>query len=1571
MTSLLPLTPLVCKKCGTSHNSFKKCPSASIHSAVMSGDGDSDMKEREKKAKAECGKCPLCKGYHTFFYSRERKHWPSDRLFKCEDFRKQTVKERASVLEKFGCCPKCTSWNHKRSSCTVVQKCSADISGKKCGGAHSTMVCGSGNAYCGAVKPTYVSTSDTSDCSDVDFPDLTAETLLVFQDVQIAGVVSPARLVWDDGSTRGLVTHEYARACGMRSENIVYRLDVVGSKGEPEQGCYYEFELVKNNGSRKKVWAYGIDKIMEPPDHVDLSSVQHLFPHLPSSVFQPRSQKSPDILLGNNFLGLHPSGGQGRDAVGDLRAYQSDFGDGWVLAGTHPDLKPGRCSLTSSAYNLARVFKCEIVPELLPSFWEGECMGVLPPKRCGRCLRCTECTDPALIRSRKDQEELDILEKSVKLVNGKLHVSYPFKRDPHILPNNRSTVVKMAESQERRLLKSGHFDFYTSEMQKYVDRGVVVKLSKQDMEEWKGPVNYISHHGVEKPSVTTPLRIVTNSSLKNGSTSLNGCMIAGPNSLNSMMDIGLRFRCHETGMVFDLTKAYNSLLTGPIERNLRRFVWRRSPDEEWEDWAFDCVAFGDLPAANFLEIGRNLTADFGKHIDPVASKKIEKDSYVDDNVSGGSAAEVKRMQGVRLPDGTYSGTMRQILDLGNLKIKVILATGETDEDLKHLIGNKVLGYCWDATSDNMGVTFTIYLCNKKRKVWTKPALTADTLHLLESTPLTKRICLAITNGIFDFMGIACPFTIRFKLLMRQLFEGQNKQMNWEDKIPDDVLEAWKLLIAEAVQSSSLCFPRCTRPANAVGNPLVAGFGDGALPAFCAAIYLQWQVTCSHGQAECDYDYEASLLCGKARVTPLTGYTVPRSELSGVVLETRLALTSVKALQTEPSMKPKGVVLMADSECTISAVDTTTRALKPFFHNRVSEVLENMSEMKKYCPVEDIHHVPTELNPADLATRGNTKVCDIGPDSFWQRGPSFLCSKRDLWPISRDFVRADVPDDEVRGKPAFLACLRAYAMTSSALSSSLPDMWLAVQRVTQYSNSINKVIRILARLIKGWQMKSRREVPTVDNIGEPTANELESAERLLLLSAMPDTVNAEVDGKLASLCPEKDGNIVVTSGRIGEKSLSRLLGVPHLPILMPQSRSAYLYMVQAHEGEQGTVHNSLVETLARSRNKVWIHKGRDLAKKVCSQCPLCRRRGKDLASQQMAKIKEESLTMCRPFTYISLDFAGPVKVKGAVNSRAKLKCWITVYCCRSTKAVVLLATCGYDTQSFLLKHEEFVARHGAPATIVSDRGTQLVSAGRILSEKADDADKQTPGKWNWSKITKENSASNWHFVPIGSPHFNGLPEATVKVLKKTLSLALHPGTELTYPELVTLLAKIAYTVNSRPLGLANVSPSSQQEDHMLPLTPNHMLLARSSNISPPLEYSAADKFSSRLAYVAEVEKEWWDRWIKQVLPTLFSYKKWKVKQENIKAGELVMLKYPGQFKDDYCIAKVTEVHPSEDGLVRQVSVSYRKKNSRESPTVCKSKPLITEKVAIHRLHRLQLADEAVQLDAGQVDDEAAG
>ena len=141
---------------------------------------------------------------------------------------------------------------------------------------------------------------------------------------------------------------------------------------------------------------------------------------------------------------------------------------------------------------------------------------------------------------------------------------------------------------------------------------------------------------------------------------------------------------------------------------------------------------------------------------------------------------------------------------------------------------------------------------------------------------------------------------------------------------------------------------------------------------------------------------------------------------------------------------------------------------------------------------------------------------------------------------------------------------------------------------------------------------------------PNCRELETAERLLLLHGMVQTQEALAAGKLASLLPCRDGKLIVTRGRLGEKSLQRLLGVSSLPILMPNSRVAYLYMVEAHTGGFGLVHRSVVSTLARSRKKVWVVRGRNLARKVVNSCPRCDLDRKETLLQQMANIKEEQL-----------------------------------------------------------------------------------------------------------------------------------------------------------------------------------------------------------------------------------------------------------------------------------------------------------------------------------------------------------
>ena len=114
---------------------------------------------------------------------------------------------------------------------------------------------------------------------------------------------------------------------------------------------------------------------------------------------------------------------------------------------------------------------------------------------------------------------------------------------------------------------------------------------------------------------------------------------------------------------------------------------------------------------------------------------------------GGSYESVNRMKGFKLADGTFSGSLTRILNIGKLKIKTLVSSGEQDEEAKNLLGNKVLGMGWEATSDIMSLSFPVYLMNKKRKSRVSPPLTKETLwELLPKVEMTRRVCLGIVNG---------------------------------------------------------------------------------------------------------------------------------------------------------------------------------------------------------------------------------------------------------------------------------------------------------------------------------------------------------------------------------------------------------------------------------------------------------------------------------------------------------------------------------------------------------------------------------------------------------------------------------------------------------------------------------------------------------------------------------------------------------------------------------------------------------------------------------------------------------
>ena len=83
------------------------------------------------------------------------------------------------------------------------------------------------------------------------------------------------------------------------------------------------------------------------------------------------------------------------------------------------------------------------------------------------------------------------------------------------------------------------------------------------------------------------------------------------------------------------------------------------------------MQFGDRPAAALMTIAvekaaetyEDVARDLNLSVEEVKkdSKKLLEDTYVDDGTTGGSIKEVDRMIGVKLPDGSFSGTIQSMM----------------------------------------------------------------------------------------------------------------------------------------------------------------------------------------------------------------------------------------------------------------------------------------------------------------------------------------------------------------------------------------------------------------------------------------------------------------------------------------------------------------------------------------------------------------------------------------------------------------------------------------------------------------------------------------------------------------------------------------------------------------------------------------------------------------------------------------------------------------------------------------------------------------------------------------------
>ena len=93
---------------------------------------------------------------------------------------------------------------------------------------------------------------------------------------------------------------------------------------------------------------------MSPYDPIDLRKVRHFFPTLPACAFTCVPERQIDILLGLNFLGLHPRGDP--QMVENLVAERSLFNpSGWCIGGSHPLLNIKSTPQLTHAANILKI----------------------------------------------------------------------------------------------------------------------------------------------------------------------------------------------------------------------------------------------------------------------------------------------------------------------------------------------------------------------------------------------------------------------------------------------------------------------------------------------------------------------------------------------------------------------------------------------------------------------------------------------------------------------------------------------------------------------------------------------------------------------------------------------------------------------------------------------------------------------------------------------------------------------------------------------------------------------------------------------------------------------------------------------------------------------------------------------------------------------------------------------------------------------------------------------------------------------------------------------------------------
>ncbi|KAF2896980.1 hypothetical protein ILUMI_09196 [Ignelater luminosus] len=165
-------------------------------------------------------------------------------------------------------------------------------------------------------------------------------------------------------------------------------------------------------------------------------------------------------------------------------------------------------------------------------------------------------TDPVETKSR-ERTQKEICERFRQAVtineNKRYEICLPWKENHPNIETNKEIAQKRLLITTEKLKRQGLYEEYDQVFMKWLKEGIIEKVTVEKENLWG---HYLPHRHVLKENSTTRLRPVFDASAKSkNGVSLNQCLETGPNLIELISSVLLRFREKKIGVISDIEKA--------------------------------------------------------------------------------------------------------------------------------------------------------------------------------------------------------------------------------------------------------------------------------------------------------------------------------------------------------------------------------------------------------------------------------------------------------------------------------------------------------------------------------------------------------------------------------------------------------------------------------------------------------------------------------------------------------------------------------------------------------------------------------------------------------------------------------------------------------------------------------------------------------------------------------------------------------------------------------------------------------------------------------------------------------